>query len=266
MRITSARNRHIQSARKLSKRAVRDRERLFLVEGETAVSEAVHSTTALHDLFVSRSVEEKAEDLIQAAARRGARVHEVSDHVMRALSTTTSPPGIVAVASFVDVDAARLLEADLDLAVVLALVRDPGNAGTILRTAWAVGADAVFLSKGSVDIYNAKVVRASAGAVFNVPIVREVEVRSLIEGLGTKGLVRIAADPEAKMSYDEVDMNQPCAVVFGNEAWGVPDEVRGQVDISASIPMKAGAESLNVAIAAALFLFEAKRQRRQTHQ
>ena len=262
MRITSARNQTIQSTRKLSKRAVRDRERLFTIEGEIAVTEAVDAGTRLHELFMTESATKRQADLSARVADQGTRVHEVSDQVMKTLSGTMTPPGILAIASFVDVEVSTLLERTLALPVVLADVRDPGNAGTMLRTGWAVGADAVFFSKSSVDLYNSKVVRASAGALFNLPVAREVDVPFLIENLQRKGLMTVAAHPEGSVSYDEVDMSGPCALIFGNEAWGVSDGILDQVDVSATIPMRGRAESLNVGVAAAVFMFEAARQRK----
>jgi TrmH family RNA methyltransferase len=182
---------------------------------------------------------------------------------MHAISDADTPPGLVAITSFVDVDPLQLLESGSDLLVVVAEVRDPGNLGTILRTARAAGAGGVFLTKGTVDIYNPKVVRASAGALFHVPVAREVAVPWVLTELGKRHFRRVAADPTATASYDEVDMRGPSALVFGNEAWGLPGEAEGAVDERASIPMRESAESLNVGVAAAVFLFEAVRQRRR---
>ncbi|MGH2690677.1 MAG: TrmH family RNA methyltransferase, partial [Actinomycetota bacterium] len=149
------------------------------------------------------------------------------------------------------------------LCVVLADVRDPGNVGTILRSAWAVGAGAVFLGAGTADPYNPKVVRSSAGALFRVPWARGVALPWVLGGLGVRGFRRIAADPHGGAAYDEVDLTGRCALLFGNEAWGVPEEVVAGVDERATIPMQGQAESLNVGAAAAVFLFEAARQRRR---
>jgi len=188
---------------------------------------------------------------------------EVSPEVMHSISDADTPPGAVAVAPFVDVDPTQLLDSGSDLLVVLAEVRDPGNLGTILRTARAAGAGGVFLTKGTVDVYNPKVVRASAGALFHVSVAREVAVPWVLTELGARNIRRVAADPTATATYDEVDMRGPSALVFGNEAWGLPGEAVATVDERASIPMRASAESLNVGIAAAVFLFEAVRQRRR---
>lgn len=261
--ITSVRNAQVARARKLLKRAVRDRTRRFLVEGVIGIREALRSGAQLEALFVEAAAEDRLEGVLGPIEGPAPRVFEVSGEVMRSLSAATTPPGAVAIAGFVDVEAGDVLKGGLDLAVVLADVRDPGNAGTMLRTAWSAGAQAVFLGRGTVDVYNSKVVRATAGALFNLPIVREVEVRWLLDELGGRGVKRIAADPRGPVAYDEVDMTGPCAFVFGNEAWGVPEEVERHVDVRASIPMHPSAESLNVAIAAALFLFEAGRQRRR---
>jgi TrmH family RNA methyltransferase len=258
---------------------MRDRSREFLVEGANGIEEALESGNRLEVLFVSgptgmasrgtasqgsasQGGESQLDGLVEKARAARVQTFEVSPEVMRAISDADTPPGAVAIAPFVDIDPLRLLDSGSDLLVVLAEVRDPGNLGTILRTARAAGAGGIFLSKGTVDVYNPKVVRASAGALFHVAVAREVAVPWVLTELGTRHIRRVAADPTASASYDEVDMRGPSALVFGNEAWGLPGEAVGAVDERASIPMKAAAESLNVGIAAALFLFEAVRQRR----
>lgn len=261
--ITSTRNVHIRRARKLRKRGMRARARQFLVEGPTAVKEALESGRPVEMLIVEAGGEEGLADVLGLAKRGATPVLHVSEPVMQAVSSATTPPGVVALASFLDTDAGALADRPLDLALVLAQVRDPGNLGTILRTAWAVGSDGVFLGEGTVDVYNPKAVRASAGAIFHVPFAREVELPWLLGVLEERGIRRIAADPRAPTVYDEVDMTGPCAFVLGNEAWGLPEEIGERVDVRASIPLPGSAESLNVGIAAALFLFEAVRQRRR---
>lgn len=263
MRIDSARNRKIRSTSKLRKGAVRDREARFLVEGATGVKEGLVSRSSVEEIFLQVPAATGVEDIARLGEREGVPIHEVSEQAMRGLSSASTPPGIIAIANYTDSDLRSLMAKPISLAVVLAGIRDPGNAGTILRTAWAVGADAVFVGKECVDVYNPKVVRAAAGALFHQPFAREVEVPFLLEELGSNGMVRIAAHPQADVAYDEIDMTEPCAFVFGNEAWGVTEDLRARTDLLASITMEPGAESLNVAIAAAVFLFEAKRQRKE---
>jgi len=241
---------------------MRDRFRAFLVEGVNGVGAALDARVALEVLFVAEGAGGAITELAGRASAVAVPVVEVSNPVMGAISDAETPPGAVAVAPFVDVDPTALLDEDPALSVVLDEVRDPGNLGTILRTARAAGAGGVYLTKGTVDAYNAKVVRASAGAFFHVPVAREVAVPWILSELGNRRVRRVAADPTATATYDEVDMRGRCALVFGNEARGLTEEVAAAVDERASIPMEPSAESLNVAIAAAVFLFEAVRQRR----
>jgi TrmH family RNA methyltransferase len=179
------------------------------------------------------------------------------------MSEAATPPGALAVARYRDLEATNLLQRVGSLIVVVAGIRDPGNLGTILRTAWAAGADSLFLGQGTVDVYNAKVVRSSAGALFNLPFARDVELPWLLTELGAKKMHRIAADPRGSIAYHELSLGDPCALIFGGEARGIPNEIESLVDSRARVPMPGGAESLNVAITAALFLFEAARQRRR---
>lgn len=261
--ITSPRNASVQRARKLQKRGLRDRAGKFLVEGASGIREAIMGGPGIEGLFVESPPPPRIREVIDLAGRCGAPVLDVSPAVMRLISDATTPPGAIAIAPFVDVDSASLLEGPLSLTVVLAGVRDPGNVGTILRTAWAVGVDAVFLGEGTADVYNPKVVRATAGAIFSVPFARDVSILWLLDELGMRGVRRVAADPRAAAVYDEIEMSEPCSLVFGNEASGIPQELAPSVDERACIPMSGKAESLNVGIAAALFLFEAARQRRR---
>ena len=246
---------------------MRDRAQEFLVEGANGIEGALESGRRLEVLFVSglasQGSEAQLDGLVDKARAARVQTFEVSPEVMHSISDADTPPGAVAVAPFVDVDPTQLLDSGSDLLVVLAEVRDPGNLGTILRTARAAGAGGVFLTKGTVDVYNPKVVRASAGALFHVAVAREVAIPWLLTELGARNIPRVAADRTATATYDEVDMRGPSALVFGNEAWGLPGEAVGAVDERASIPMRASAESLNVGVAAAVFLFEAVRQRRR---
>lgn len=260
--ITSIRNDLVLRARKLHRRGMRDRLRAFLVEGVNGVGAALDAGVGLELLFVTGGAGAGIAELSRQAGTAGVPVVEVSDPVMSAMADAETPPGAVAIAPFVDVDPIVLLDKEPALSVVLDEVRDPGNLGTILRTAQAAGAGAVYLTTGTVDAYNAKVVRASAGALFHVPVAREVAVPWILNELGNRRVRRVAADPTATATYDEVDMRGRCALVFGNEARGLTEEVAAAVDERASIPMEPSAESLNVAIAAAVFLFEAVRQRR----
>lgn len=241
---------------------MRDRAHEFLVEGTNGIEEAFAVGRRPELLLVTDPTPPAVTRVLALAKEARVPVQFVTPDVMGAVSGAETPPGAVAIVPFLETDPLRLLDGPAQLLVVLAEVRDPGNLGTILRTAWAAGADGAFLSEGTVDVYNPKVVRASAGAVLRLPVAREVGIPWVLTELGKRNIHRVAADPTAVVSYDEVDMGGPCALVFGNEAWGLPEEVLAAVDSRASIPMRAQAESVNVGIAAAVFLFEALRQRR----
>jgi RNA methyltransferase, TrmH family len=257
----------VQAARRLGKRAFRARERRFLAEGPQAVREAVAAPGGVSELFATREATQRYADIVAAAEAGGATVLVVDGPVMAVLSQTVTPQGLVAVCPFVDVPLDGLFLQAARLAVVLADARDPGNAGTVIRTADAAGADAVILTGGSVDPYNAKCVRASAGSLFHLPIVMSVSVEETVTGLRAAGLRVLAADGAGATDLytaDEADwLAGPVAWIFGNEAWGLPPEVRELADDVVRVPIHGRAESLNLATAAAVCLYaSAQAQRR----
>lgn len=259
--ITSPRNQHIQRVRKLVKKGVRDASGEFLVEGPTGVREAL-ARGRVRCVFVESPAPPAFEDILETASAKRITTWEISDQVMGSISRTETPPGVIAIARQIDIPAENLTHSGFDLAVMLAQVRDPGNVGTILRTAWAAGAQAAFLGEGTADLYNPKVVRAAAGAVFGVPISRDVDMPVILKELRGMGVRTIAAHPRGDTTYDEIDMTGSVAIVLGNEAWGIDKELTVLVDHSVRIPMHPAAESLNVAASSAILLFEALRQRR----
>jgi TrmH family RNA methyltransferase len=257
--ITSLKNPRVAEAVKLRKRALRDDRRRFLVEGAQAVTEGVAaSPSPLRELFVGP--DSAVHPAVVVAGQAGIPTVEVSDEVVRALTSTVTPQGLVAVADMVDVPLAGLPDA-LTLAVVLFSVRDPGNAGTILRAADAAGAGAVLFSEASVDVYNPKTVRSSAGSVFHLPVVRDAGIAESIDALRGRGMAVYGAGTGGDRTLYDLDLRRPSAFVFGNEAWGLPDEVASLTDGMVRIPIPGAAESLNLATAAGVFLFEAVRQR-----
>lgn len=260
--ITSVHNPAVHSARNLLRKTGRRDRRQFLVEGGRAVTEALLADAPVESLFVDLARSPAVGKVAERAAAKSIPVHEVSPSVMKAMSQTATAPGVLAVCSFMDIPAQALLKRPLSLVAVLGEVRDPGNAGTIIRTCRAAGADAVFVTSRTVDIYNSKLVRASAGALFGLPLARQVEIGWLLDELGGCGLHRVAANPRGSVAYDRIDMLGPIAFLVGNEAWGLSPAISGRVDAQAVIPMAEFTESLNVAVASAVLLFEAARQRR----
>ncbi len=261
---TSIRSPRIKGARRLAKRAFRQRERRFLAEGPQAVREALAAPGTVHDLYTTSEAMQRHADLLSAAHARDVPVHRVSLEVMSELAQTVTPQGLLAVCDFVDVSLADV--GRIRLAAVLPHVRDPGNAGTVLRTADAAGADAVIFTDASVDPYNGKCVRASAGSLFHLPVVVGVGIGEVIDHLRATGARVFAADGggerDLHAAAESGDLDEKVAWVFGNEAWGLPEEAIALTDGAVSVPIYGAAESLNLATAAAVCLYTTARQQR----
>ncbi|MFL4903069.1 TrmH family RNA methyltransferase [Streptomyces sp. MMS24-I2-30] len=266
----SPRSARVAAARRLARRNFRGKERLFLAEGPQAVREAAAHRTAgqatLVELFATGEATERYAAIVAAARAAGARVHLASDEVIADISTTVTPQGLVGVCRFLDTPFEEILATGPRLVAVLAHVRDPGNAGTVLRCADAAGADAVVLTDASVDVYNPKAVRAAVGSLFHLPVAVGVPVEQAVAGLRGAGVRVLAADGAGPDDLDdELDkgtMGGPTAWVFGNEAWGLPQETRALADAVVRVPIHGMAESLNLATAAAVCLYASARAQR----
>src|SRR6516162_6193708 len=264
--LTSLRSPRVKAARQLGKRAMRLRARSFLAEGPQAVSEALTRGGVVTELFLTAAARSRHGGLAAQASRQGVAVHVVSGEVMAELAQTITPQGVIAVCRFVDVPLAALTGAAPRLVVVLANVRDPGNAGTVLRTADAAGAAGVIFSDASVDPYNSKCVRASAGSIFHVDVVLGGPVADTVGQLRAAGLRVLAADGRTGQPLDQIEprgvLAEPTAWLFGNEAWGLPDELLALADEPVAVPIYGQAESLNLAAAAAVCLYASARAQR----
>src|SRR6516162_7355350 len=203
--LTSIRSPRVKAARQLGKQAFRLRARSFLAEGPEAAGEALARDGVVTELFLTAAARSRHGGLAARASRQGAAVHVVSGEVMAELAQTVTPQGVLAVCRFVDVPLATLTGAAPRLVVVLANVRDPGNAGTVLRTADAAGAAGVVFSDASVDPYNSKCVRASAGSIFHTGVVLGGPVADAVNALRGAGLAILAADGNARCRLDDID-------------------------------------------------------------
>ncbi|MEV7423118.1 MULTISPECIES: TrmH family RNA methyltransferase [unclassified Streptomyces] len=269
--LISPRSPRVTAARRLAKRAFRGKERRFIAEGPQAVREAVAHRAdggepTLTELFTTTEAAERHADIVEAARATGARIHFAPDTVLAEVSQTVTPQGLLGVCRFLDSPFEDILRSRPRLVAVLAHVRDPGNAGTVLRCADAAGADAVVLTDASVDLYNPKSVRASAGSLFHLPVAVGVPVELAVQGLKDAGVRILAADGAGDQDLDdELDagtMGAPTAWVFGNEAWGLPAETRALADAVVRVPIHGKAESLNLATAAAVCLYASARAQR----
>lgn len=219
----------------------------------------------VRELFATRAAVERHPDLAAAAAQ-AVEVQMVSGEVMGALCQTVTPQGIVAVCNFLHQQLPEVVAGNPRLVAVLADARDPGNVGTVIRAADAAGADAVVLAGATVDPYNGKCVRATAGSLFHVPFAAGVAADAAIGALREAGLLILAADGTATADLDAAEhegfLGSPTAWIFGNEAWGLPPEVRRLADHVVRVPIYGRAESLNLAAAAAVCLYASARAQR----
>lgn len=252
--ITSPRNPRIAAAARLHKRAAREDARTFLVEGPQAIAAALDAGAPLQDLFVL----EPDHELALRAREHGIPVHPVSTEAMERLSGTVTPQGLVATCGFIGRDLGDLPSGASCLAV-LCDGRDPGNAGTVVRSADAAGADGVIFAGTSVDPYNAKTVRASAGSLFHVPVVRASSPAETVAALRARGLTILATAADGEVDLFHAELDGPVAFLFGNEAHGLAPKEAALADVTLRIPIWGKAESLNQATAAALCLYEAAR-------
>ncbi len=249
----------------LGRRQARRRAGLFLVEGPQAVREAVtHRPDAVREVYVDSLGGQRHAEILDAAGEAGLPVHRTSRDALAAMCATTTPQGLLAVCSPIDTDLTQVLDAGPSLLVVLTNVRDPGNAGTVIRGADAAGADAVLVGACSVDVYNPKVVRSAVGSHFHLPLVLGLQVPGLLEALRTRGIATFAADGSGAKSLDDADLTAPHAWVLGNEAWGLPPELLRACDQTVAVPLYGNAESLNLAMAATVCLYASARAQRAT--
>ena len=258
--IDNPRSPRVRAAAKLAKKNQRAETGLFLLEGPQAVTEALRfHPDLIRDLFMTTAAIDRHASLVRGAANGGVEVEEVSEAVLEAIADTVTPQGVVAVCRQFPLSLDDLLERELRLVAVLDEVRDPGNAGTIIRVADATGADAVILTGTSVDVFNPKAVRATTGSLFHLPVVVGVPLESTLQRLRERGMRVLAADvsgDDLLLVRSEGDLEGPTAWLFGNEARGLSAEQLELADRAVIVPIYGHAESLNLATAAAVCLYE----------
>jgi len=261
--LTNPRADRVRSVRALSKRPVRDRTGRFAVEGPQRVREAVrYAAPRVRDVYLTpEALTRYADDIVEPALAAGLWVHEVTPEVLAAMAETDAPQGVLAVVDTAAGELGAVLDAGPRLLVLLTHVRDPGNAGTVIRGADAAGADAVLVSEASVDVHSSKVVRSTAGSLFHLPVVTGLEVAATLQRLRAHGIRSYAADGAGTTLLPDADLSVPHCWVMGNEAWGLDDEVRDACDEVVRVPIHGRAESLNLAMAATVCLYASAGQR-----
>ncbi|GFG69746.1 TrmH family RNA methyltransferase [Mycolicibacter senuensis] len=254
------RSARVVAAVKLHRHVARKREQRFLAEGPNLVEAAVRRGLAL-EVFATESAAQRHSELLASVC---APVHQVTDRAAKVLSDTVTPAGLVAVCAIPEPDLGALLADGPQLVAVAVGISEPGNAGTLIRIADATGAGLVVLTGNSVDPYNGKCLRASAGSVFHVPVVVAADTDAVLAALRESGLQLLATALDGDLSLDDADpvLTAPSAWLFGPEAQGLPAAAVTAADHRVHIPMAGGAESLNVAAAAAICLYQSARAQR----
>jgi TrmH family RNA methyltransferase len=252
--ITSTSNQQVKRVRALQhKRGTRWKEGTFVVEGLRLAYEVVVEGVSVEAAFHTDNLTDRGKGLVHSLARSGAEVYVVSEEAMKAMSDTESPPGILLTLPMPNIP----LPEGIDFVLVLDRLRDPGNMGTILRTAFAAGVQIVYLTEGTVDPFNPKVVRAGMGAHLRLPI----NYLGDQEKISLTHLKVLIAERGSGRPYYQVDWREPVALIIGSEAVGPGEAMRSLASDGVHIPMHEDTESLNAAVAAGVILFEAYRQR-----
>lgn len=269
--VLTERSSRIAAAHRLLRKPRRVETGEFLAEGAQAVAEAVAAERrepgVVRELYITKDAGSRNVELVRAAFAARIEVTQVTDRAAAALSDTVSPQGIVARCVIPAGDIGSIIAAEPRLIAVLVETNDPGNAGTIIRLADAAGADAVIFAGESVDPYNPKAVRASTGSLFHLPVARAADIGELMMQLAEAGLsvlatTGLAADTDLDSAIDDGILDLPTAWLFGSEAHGLPAELIAAADESVKVPIYGGAESLNLATAAAICLYASARAHR----
>jgi len=260
MLVTSASNPRLKQLRASLRSGGPDAQSRVRIEGLKLIGEAIQSRLQIEEVFVSEGWRRDAG--VQALLRLipGRQIVEVSDQLFAKIANTESPQGLLALARMPDIQPDRLVQ-EASLLVVGCELQDPGNLGTLLRSAEAFGAEGVFLTQASVNPWNDKVIRASAGSVFRVPCRGGFESIALLHNLEQHGFRLVAATPKSSGDFRLADYQGRFALIVGNEGRGLSEEILNRVSARIRIPMTTAVESLNVSVAASIILCEAARQR-----
>ena len=256
--ITSTSNQKVKDLVQLQKKAkARNKEGVFIAEGSRMVLET--PVDRIKQLYISETYFSKGG---QELDEKGYDFEILSDSVFSYVSDTKTPQGILAIVKRKEYRLEDITDVENPHLIVLDNLQDPGNLGTIFRTAEAAGVTGIVLSRDCVDIYNPKVIRSTMGAIYRMPFVYVEDLLEALNVMKEKGITTYAAHLKGKNSYDKEDYKEACAFLIGNEGNGLREEVSNMADTWIRIPMEGKAESLNAAVAAAVLMFEAARQRR----
>lgn len=256
--ITSNANKHIKYIKSLHMKKYRDEQLKFIIEGEKLLREALNYKASISMVLFGESYAEteKCRELAALLSESDIPLYYADDRTFKDACETETPQGVIAVVDKIEHDIEEILTRDELCLVLLDEVRDPGNAGTIIRTADACGIDAVLLSKGSVDLYNGKTIRSTMGSLFHIPVVQNLELKETLLKLREYKIITVGADPHSLESCIDLPNYKRSAIIIGNESQGIDGETAALLDKSVKIPMPGNAESLNAGIAASILMYE----------
>lgn len=257
--ITSVANPQVKELLQLQKKSkVRNEKGIFVVEGTKMFREAPKSR--IEKVYISESFYEKKS---QELDFDGLKVEVLSDKVFSHVSDTKTPQGILCLVKQKETRFSDMVEGDNPFLMVLDNLQDPGNLGTIIRTAEGAGVTGIIMSRDTVDVYNPKTIRSTMGSVYRMPLLYEDDILGLLDKLKNSGITTYAAHLEGRNHYDEENYRKGCAFLIGNEGNGLRPEVSEKAEVWIKIPMHGQVESLNAAIASSILMYEANRQRRK---
>ncbi|MDD3704681.1 MAG: RNA methyltransferase [Clostridiaceae bacterium] len=256
--IESSANKTIKYIKSLTMKKYRDEQDKFIIEGEKLIEEALNYKVQISTVLVSESfaASNKYNEFAVVFNDNNIPVYYTEDKIFKSVCETDTPQGILAVSAKPEYDIDSIISKDELSLILLNELRDPGNVGTIIRSADACGLDAVIISKGSVDLYNGKTIRATMGSLFHMPVIQGLDTQDTLEKLKNNEVITIGADPHSSESCIDLLHYKKSAIIIGNESQGINSDIKSILDINVKIPMPGRAESLNAGIAASILMYE----------
>ncbi len=258
--ITSAQNKYIKQITSLKSKKERDKTKLFVAEGERLVYEIPKDYNIKYFVLSNNYLNLMNKDRFEKNFP-DKKVFLISEELFFKISDTVTPQGILAVCEQKDFNKNDIIKKKNPFFILLEKINDPGNLGTLIRTADAAGVDAVFLSSGCVDLYNNKVIRATMGSIFHLPIISNIDFNILIDNLKNNNIDIYGAHLKGTKYHYEIKLENGCGILIGNEANGLSNEISKKATTLIKIPMLGKAESINASIAGSILIYEAVRQR-----
>jgi len=266
LHIQSSSNKQFKSLKALKQRKNRYKQQKYIIEGFRIIEQAIIENRKIDSVYVKSSLSnnEETPKMVEKLLSYGVDVVEIDDHLFEELSDTVTTQGLIAVLEMEHYELDHFTESDTINILILDRIQDPGNLGTMIRTADAAGFNCILLSKGTVDPYNEKVVRSTMGSIFQIPIIQSDDIIKDIQSLFENNIQVIATELGGAVDYDVVNYQAKTAIIIGNEGNGVAAEILEMGTQNVIIPMAGKSESLNASIAAAIVMYEVFRQKRKT--